>query len=821
MTSVRALLNTIHDPGFDARRRFGARTMPHDASYVDSRSRRQSGPDSAAPELAVIGSGFAGARVLAEHHARDQPLVFRCDLVDLPADAFPFKAQLPDADGRGVNAVNSVVQMDCYSTVREVDLRLYESDGTVEIVETKAQRLRGSGEVSRAVYARRRAPDRPLRAVDVAAAAGGGAVTVFSQLFFVKGAGNALTMERLEAQGARLPLAEDTLWTKQGLRHDNGRRFPAGHRRVKRMAPEEDVGVILRFFAEMDDGGDTSAYEAPGDKADRIPLTLLYFLEDGTVQVKERSGDKARSGRLPFLTIMARGPLPRFDELRSSGESGYPSASDKLDASGRLCRLEAAGVVAPRDIRVGGTIDVFGKTLHVLDADSATRQWYREHLGAELAKSLIPEAPDGGDAHAHAAADGAELFGLLRDGDAGDGPGLAGVRERREVAHRHTVQTLRDHASAKKQTPLQHFVSSHGREAHQAGVEGLGAGLPEIGAVCVAAECPSLLPTRANEGREFSVRYFLADDTIEIYEMIKPNSGHRGGRTVARKRHVSPEGVPYRIWHICVGEELRIAGKRYKITAEAPRSRRWMEAWEEKRLVPITHLRRAIAGAQDPLAALATLTRLFRHQGPVVHSVTSMLSAKGDRVSAQQSSITVTYEDLAFALEDMLQRRSDRPLAGGEMVDLLAALDPEGVGEVEYLSLCGLLAGRFHGAIRDDVQRLWRALGGTAGGAHLAGAEVPLGASNAPPGIADELVVDGAARPCALPDDLRAVIIDPLLIDGAVHYLDFFLHLANVASVLAAVDDVRRLGGSVGMMRRGGPGHGASVFASWASALLE
>jgi len=49
----------------------------------------------------------------------------------------------------------------------------------------------------------------------------------------------------------------------------------------------------------------------------------------------------------------------------------------------------------------------------------------------------------------------------------------------------------------------------------------------------------------SDQGRRFVLRYFLADDTIQVYETVRPNSGLVGGRFLNRMKMKKPDGSWY------------------------------------------------------------------------------------------------------------------------------------------------------------------------------------------------------------------------------------------------------------------------------------
>ena len=131
---------------------------------------------------------------------------------------------------------------------------------------------------------------------------------------------------------------------------------------------------VLRYFAVWDDVGGSS----PGGSPTRRPYKIHYYLEDDTVEVLEiREGNVGRE----FYRFVARGPLPRAGGCTALGGE-----------------LVAEACVGPADLRIGGTVQVHGRSFFIHDADQFTKDWCKDALGsteAELAPVdvSLPRAP--------------------------------------------------------------------------------------------------------------------------------------------------------------------------------------------------------------------------------------------------------------------------------------------------------------------------------------------------------------------------------------------------------------------------------------------
>jgi Ca2+-binding EF-hand superfamily protein len=126
---------------------------------------------------------------------------------------------------------------------------------------------------------------------------------------------------------------------------------------------------VCRFFAILDDVA-TPQYE-------RRPFTILFFLSDDTVEIREKY--PLNCGRDNFPIFFRRGKL----------------ASGKVEALGPQDRMpKGSEYVQLQDLYVGADIELVHHKFHLYDADDFTRAYYKEALGAELASKEDVTLPD-------------------------------------------------------------------------------------------------------------------------------------------------------------------------------------------------------------------------------------------------------------------------------------------------------------------------------------------------------------------------------------------------------------------------------------------
>lgn len=118
---------------------------------------------------------------------------------------------------------------------------------------------------------------------------------------------------------------------------------------------------VLRFHCTWDDTG-----RLYGDK---IAYTLHYFLADDTVEVREVP--VMNSGRDNFPMLLRKQKLPK-DWKKDLHNNAARGVEDNPSPE---------TYVRPEELRVGGTVNVFGRTLKICACDAFTAKWYRDTLG--------------------------------------------------------------------------------------------------------------------------------------------------------------------------------------------------------------------------------------------------------------------------------------------------------------------------------------------------------------------------------------------------------------------------------------------------------
>lgn len=174
------------------------------------------------------------------------------------------------------------------------------------------------------------------------------------------------------------------------------------------------------------------------------------------------------------------------------------------------------------DLAIGRTVNVWGRALFMYDCDEFTRSWFRKHGAPEEALEAVP-------------IDVERKLAVPKQAVAPDWYGIGTERDQ--------MQSVNSLIPKPPKFGWEQFME-HGSSALRFAARLV----PEHGC--------RLLP--ADDIREFVISYFLADDTIQIYEPPIRNSGIIGGKFLERTAIKKPHAVnqDYRARDLYVGAHL-------------------------------------------------------------------------------------------------------------------------------------------------------------------------------------------------------------------------------------------------------------------------
>jgi len=235
-------------------------------------------------------------------------------------------------------------------------------------------------------------------------------------------------------------------------------------------------GRVLRFFCVWHDE------KMFGESK---PYVVHYFLADDTVEVMEVK--QANSGRDGFPAMLKRSKLPkRYTEVAPDLSCIGTNASEKVTYYSEV------------DMKIGGTINVYGRPLLVCGCDDFTRNFYIDNHGMTEADFPLLEFADGAKQVPTITPPPYNGFGTEEDS-------LGSFLYLRPKVPKIDFQKLME-----KDHIILRFLAEFTNPA------------PE------------------DKNRKFIIAYYMSKDNISIFEKFERNSGFVGGKFLERARIKDP-----------------------------------------------------------------------------------------------------------------------------------------------------------------------------------------------------------------------------------------------------------------------------------------
>ncbi|DBB10039.1 TPA: Protofilament ribbon protein [Trebouxia sp. C0006] len=241
---------------------------------------------------------------------------------------------------------------------------------------------------------------------------------------------------------------------------------------------------------------------------DRRPYRLHYFLEDDTVEILELHENN--DGRDPFPVFLRRGPLPKDFHVTRTGK--------------KLMREQCYG---PQDLALGAFIHVYGRDFFIHDADDFTKQWYSENVGATDAMEPIPVG-EGIRPIPVPALPPYNGFGSFEDSEQSCKNLVPKPPKKDFYKLMNKDKIVLRFSTRFVETPT-HQLSSSDRE------------------------------------RKFVLSYFLADDTLSIFEPPQRNTGITGGKYLERSKVLKNSTEMYSEKDLYVGKVLSVHQRTFEL----------------------------------------------------------------------------------------------------------------------------------------------------------------------------------------------------------------------------------------------------------------
>lgn len=279
--------------------------------------------------------------------------------------------------------------------LRQVTIYYFQKDDTLQVIEPRQE---NSG-VPQGPFLSRRKVSRPepdsgfYTLMDLTI---GSEIVIFGRRFHIVDAGDkarGVLASLGYPQGEAISMPEDRytveLATRRGRETGKDTSVPRGKpiTALKTFAEATlgravGVGHSLGPFLAHD--RQVLRFHCEWDCSDQLfggvnPYTLHFFVADGTVEVQEVANPN--SGKEAFPMLLSRRRLPK----------DFRAQVPFRDAVTDPAPLES--FYAAPDLRVGGSVTLWGRQLRLLDCDDFTRQYYREELGVEQGSVPPPEVP--------------------------------------------------------------------------------------------------------------------------------------------------------------------------------------------------------------------------------------------------------------------------------------------------------------------------------------------------------------------------------------------------------------------------------------------
>ncbi|ALC41366.1 Efhc1.2 [Drosophila busckii] len=386
--------------------------------------------------------------------------------------------------------------------VRKVKIYFYLEDGTMQITEPKVE---NSGIPQGCLVHRQRIPKAPpserefLSIFDLNV---DNEVQIFDRVYHISDC-DIFTRQFLTRAGIAVPV---------GLMEPNDPTTEIRKRSALKQTARPDTSALPKRhafaqFLEFDRRvlkfqgywNDTSEY------GDVRRLDICYYLADDTIDIKEKY--PRNSGREGPNTFLKRGKLPKeFTGLALPGQQTAVTLLNVLGTSMRDVRYVADPLntgqrpvqyYTVEDLKIGAALNVFGREVVLISCDQFTQHFYREQFGIQDFTPL--PLPCTSDERIYTQNPARRLPPYNGWGSYEDSEGNC-----------ITVEPKPPQADFKKLVKYDGCILRFG------------------------AKLMSVI--KDNCERSFVISYYLADDTLQIYEVARRNSGFLGGEFLKRAR---------------------------------------------------------------------------------------------------------------------------------------------------------------------------------------------------------------------------------------------------------------------------------------------
>lgn len=420
---------------------------------------------------------------------------------------------------------------------RSVYIKLYLEDNSIEIVEPKVENSGGPcgkflkrHQILRPISKtspRGQAPQGPLLYTSADFYAGA-CLEIYDRTYYVVDC-DAATRRHMESVGIDFGESE----TLPGSVYDPKSR-PGMPRKANKAGMKKDKkhGVlgffeydrkVLRFYGAWDCRD--SLY------GDDLRVKLHYSLADGLIEIVPMHERNSGRDKLPkfmkknsvmkaredFMTTTA--PIIDDDSLQGYSSTGLISSGSMLALFGEGPGVEPAKPYHWTDLKIGDSIPVAAYNIVLIDADEFTRSFYASKE-MTLGQAIVPPPP---------------VYPEVTD---------------------------------EPPPPLMAMPTKTKEEGIKAAF---------FMGISLRFRAKFIDPKEADKSREFVIQYFMDNDTIQVMEPPKRNSGHKGGLFLARSQ---PKGL-FNPKELYLGSKVTILNHNFTVLDADMATFKFMESYPD------------------------------------------------------------------------------------------------------------------------------------------------------------------------------------------------------------------------------------------------
>lgn len=397
--------------------------------------------------------------------------------------------------------------------IHQLLIIFYLEDGTMAVREKKTP---NSGRPQGTLVKKHKVPNGNGGFIAATDLAPGSSITVYGRKFHILGVNDEFTANYLSSHGIDVSVSNQPPPSPE---HEAANRYKGGGHEANREFKDYNETMLggtrnaVRKLGDFLNFGSTpplkfqAVWRDERMYGDLNRYTVSFYLEDRTFKIIDDV--HGNEGKGPFTISLKRQKIPK--EYRVDANSIGQSTTDFYDVL---------------DLYIGNIIPVHGKQLLIVDAVSATRQFYAEQARAQ--PGLFKEQPPA----------------IVLPEDEGE----VAVKKQEPVPYLGGVVTF-----GSEESSLQSCLSLHPTKPKQDAEKvksNQGASLK------FSADLISDRPE--DFGRRFVISFFLFDDTISVFEEGRKNSGIVPGKFLKRQRLRNARGKYFSTDDFYVGAKVRV-----------------------------------------------------------------------------------------------------------------------------------------------------------------------------------------------------------------------------------------------------------------------